>query len=339
MRSVFLAVALISLVAFAPAPRADDFYKGKTITFILGSSPGGGFDVYTRAIARHLGKHIPGNPRIIVNYIEGAGGLIAANRLYHDPSMQDGLTVGLFAGSLVLYQKLGEKGADFDAGQFNWMGTPVRDSIVCALTKNSGIASVQEWYNAHKPVKLGAAGPGTTLSEPARILKASTNLPIQVVEGYKGANDVKLAAEQGEVDGACWNWGSIKVMWKTALEANDVKIVVQINPRRDPELPNVPNALELVKTDVARQLLTVGVNDQTVLFRAYSIPPRVPADRVKILQQAFMSTMSDPAFLKDAKQTQIEIAPVSGEDIKQVVNHMNTIDPLILAKLKKILFE
>jgi tripartite-type tricarboxylate transporter receptor subunit TctC len=323
-----------------PSPSlAQEFYKAKTITFVLGSSPGGGFDVYTRTIARHIGKHIPGNPSATVDYIQGAGGLIAANQLYNNKSMQDGLTVGLWAGSLVLNQRLGEKGAQFDPAGFSWMGVPVRDSPVCVLTKKSGIGNIQDWFAAKKPVKLGGIGPGSTPSVPPRVLKAALGLPIQLIDGYKGTSEIRLAAEAGELDGGCWNWESIKVTWRTGLDAGEVQIVVQVNPQRHPELPNVPNAIEMAKTESARQLIKIGVHDQSSIFRAYSIPPRVPVDRVKTLQNAFMATMSDPAFLADANQAKLDIYPMSGDQIKQIVDNMLAADAKTLADLKKILLE
>jgi tripartite-type tricarboxylate transporter receptor subunit TctC len=319
--------------------RAQEFYKGKTLTFVLGSSPGGGFDVYTRTIGRHIGKHIPGNPNVVVDYIQGAGGLIAANQLYNNKSMQEGLTVGLFAGSLILNQRLGEKGAQFDPGGFNWMGVPVRDSPVCVLTKQSGIATIQDWYDAKKPVKLGGIGPGSTPSVPPRVLKASIGLPIQLIDGYKGTSEIRLAAEAGELDGGCWNWESIKVTWRQGLDSGDVKMLIQMNPQRHPELPNIPNAIEFAKTETARQLIKVGIHDQSSIFRAYSIPPRVPQDRVKMLQEAFMQTMSDPDFLNDAKQAKLDLFPMSGQQIKQIVDGMISVDSKTLTELKKILLD
>jgi tripartite-type tricarboxylate transporter receptor subunit TctC len=157
-------IGLLLSFGLSAGSLAQEFYKRKTVTFVLGSSPGGGFDVYTRTIARHIGKHIPGNPSATVDYIQGAGGLIAVNQLFNNKSMQDGLTIGLWAGSLVLNQKLGEKGAQFDPSGFNWMGVPVRDNPVCVLTKKSGISSIQDWFASKKPIKLGGIGPGSTPS-------------------------------------------------------------------------------------------------------------------------------------------------------------------------------
>lgn len=338
--SRIMGIALfVSLIVISSICYAQDFYKGKTITFVLGSSPGGGFDVYTRTIGRHIGKHIPGNPSVNVDFIQGAGGLIAANQLYNSKAMQEGLTVGLFAGSLILNQRLGEKGAQFEPSGFNWMGVPVRDSPVCVLTKKSGVTNVQEWLAAKRPIKLGGIGPGSTPSVPPRVLKASIGLPIQLIDGYKGTSDIRIAAESGELDGGCWNWESVKVTWRQGLDSGDVKIIIQINPQRHPELPSIPNAIELAKTENARQLIKVGVHDQSSIFRAYSIPPKVPKDRVKILQTAFTETMSDAEFVNDAKQAKLDLSPMNGEQIKQIVDSMMSLDSNTLAELKKILLD
>jgi tripartite-type tricarboxylate transporter receptor subunit TctC len=339
MNHIFRMAIFVLIFAIPSFCLAQEFYKGKTVTFVLGSSPGGGFDVYTRTIGRHIGKHIPGNPSVIVDYIQGAGGLIAANQLYNNKSMQEGLTVGLFAGSLILNQRLGEKGAQFDPGGFNWMGVPVRDSPVCVLTKKSGITNVEDWYGAKRPIKLGGIGPGSTPSVPPRVLKASIGLPIQLIDGYKGTSDIRIAAESGELDGGCWNWESVKVTWRQGLESGEVQMIIQINPQRHPELPNIPNAIEFAKTETARQLIKVGVHDQSSIFRAYSIPPKVPKDRVRILQTAFRETMSDPDFLNDAKQAKLDLFPMSGDQIKQIVDGMIAVDPKTLTELKKILLD
>jgi tripartite-type tricarboxylate transporter receptor subunit TctC len=160
-----------------------------------------------------------------------------------------------------------------------------------------------------------------------------------LIDGYKGTSEIRLAAEAGELDGGCWNWESIKVTWLKGLESGEVKMIVQVNPQRHPELSHVPNAIELAKTESAQQLIKIGVHDQSSIFRAYSIPPGVPADRVRILQKAFMDTMSDPTFSADTKQARLDIFPMGGDQIKQIVDSILTADAKTLAELKKILLE
>jgi len=179
---------MIALVLMASAAHASthDFYKGKTIRVLVGFAAGGGFDTYSRVIARHIGKHIPGDPAVIVENMTGAGSLIAANHVYN-VAKPDGLTIGHFIGGLFLGQVLGQKGVEFDARKFEFIGAPVQDHVVCALTKASGITTIEKWTAAKAPVKMGGTAPGNSTPDNAtRVLKAALGLPIQLVSGYKG---------------------------------------------------------------------------------------------------------------------------------------------------------
>lgn len=234
-----IAAWLAAFFWISPLSAQDMFYKGKTIRLIVAFSAGGGFDTYSRAIARHLAKHIPGNPVIIVDNMTGAGGFIQANYMYLQ-AKPDGLTIGSNIGGLFLQQIFGAKGIEFDGRKFEYLGGPAVDNPVCALTKASGITSIEKWYAAKEPVKLGGVGPGGTASDVARIVQAALNLPIKVVEPYKGTADIKLAAEEGELAGGCWAWESIKTMWRKGLETGDVAVMVLAMPKKHSDLPNVP---------------------------------------------------------------------------------------------------
>jgi len=169
----------------------QEFYANKTIRIVVGFSPGGGMDIYARAIGRHLGRNIPGNPSVIVENMPGAGSLIAANHLYNQVK-PDGLTIGSWIGGLVLQQVIGQqKGIEFDARKFEWIGLPAGDSSSCAVTKTNGITSTDQWYAAKSPLKIGAMAPGSVTSDIPKILKAALNLPIQIVEGYKGTAEIR----------------------------------------------------------------------------------------------------------------------------------------------------
>ncbi len=191
----FTAAAVLMAVS---GSAQEPFYKGKTIRIIVGLSPGGGFDTYSRTIARHMGKHIPGEPTVVVENMPGAGSLIAANHLYR-VAKPDGLTIGNFVGSLLLGKIYDQPGIEFDALKFEYIGMPARTSPVCTLTKASGITSIEKWMAAKSPVKLGGVAAGTELDDIAKLLKATLGLPIQLVSGYKGTANVRLAAESGEV--------------------------------------------------------------------------------------------------------------------------------------------
>src|SRR5436190_2398858 len=264
---------LVGLLACAAAADAQSrFFEGKTIRIVVGFSAGGGYDTFSRVIARHLGRHVPGKPTVIVENMPGAGSLIAANHLYK-VAKPDGLTIGNFAGGLVLAQVLGQPGIEFDSRKLEWLGVPSREVCVCALTKASGIANATAWMAAPKPVKVGGVGPGTSTDDAPRVLAATVGLPIQLVRGYKGTAEIRLAAESGELAGGCWQWESVKSTWRQGLEAGEVVVVLQIGSKPLPDLPKVPLALSLAKTDEARQIITAGIIVPTEIGRLYALPP------------------------------------------------------------------
>jgi tripartite-type tricarboxylate transporter receptor subunit TctC len=303
---------------------------------VVGFSAGGGYATYSRAIARHLGRHIPGKPTVIVENMPGAGSLIAANHLYK-VARPDGLTLGNFAGGLVLGQVVGQPGIEFDARKFAWVGTPSREVSVCALTKASGITSIESWMAAKTPVKLGGTGSGATTDDVPRVLAATLGLPIQVVRGYKGTAEIRLAAESGEIAGGCWQWDSIKSTWRQGLDSGDVAILLQVASKPVADLPKVATALALARTEEARQLINAAIIIPTEIGRLYALPPGTPADRVQTLRAAFAETARDPEFLSDAARSRLEIDPMNGEDLTRVVHELFKLDPAMAAKLKGIL--
>ena len=337
-RICVLVWAIIGLVVVVSTARATthEFYKGKTVRIIVSVAAGGGFDTYSRAIARHMGKHIPGNPTLIVENMPGAGGIIAANYVYK-VAKPDGLTIGNFAGGLVSQQLVGNPGIEFDARKFEWLGVPVKDHVACALTKASGITSVEQWMAAKTPVKLGATAPGSPTYDVPRLLTSTLGLPIHVVAGYKGTAEIRLAADGGEVAGGCWAWESIKATWRQALETGDVLIVLQTVPDAHPDLPSVPLAMSFAKTDEARRLIEAGIHDLSAITRPYSLPPSTPKERLQLLRQAFMDTLRDPEFVAEAEKSHLDIDPVPGDVMERIIAGLFTLEPPLLAKLKETL--
>src|ERR671919_248231 len=309
--------AITAVLLAGHAASAQDYYKGKTIRIVVGFSAGGGFDTYARAIARHMGKHIPGSPGVVVENMTGAGSLIAANHVYK-VAKPDGLTIGHFIGGLFLGKVLGQKGIEFDARKFEFLGAPITDHVVCALTKASGITSLEKWMASKTPVKMGGMAPGTSTPDNAtRILKAALGLPIQLVSGYKGTADVRLAAEGGEIAGGCWGWDSVSVTWRKALDSGDAVVVLQANRRTHPDLPQVPHAIKLAKSDEGRKMIEVGIHGDSDIVRTYTLPPGTPKDRLQILRKAFVETLKDPEFLADAKKSKLNVNPISTEEIEK----------------------
>ena len=331
-----LAATIVLALAGSSPLEAQSFFAGKTVRIVVGLAPGGGFDTYARLLARHLGRHIPGNPAIIVENMTGAGGLISANHLYL-VAKPDGLSLAHVPGTLLLGQVLGQPGIEFDARRFEYIGATVKEEVVCSMTRASGVASVEQWMAAKTPVKIGAVSPGAPTDNSPRILKAALGLPIQVVTGYKGTAEIRLAAEGGEVAGACWAWESMRATWRRALEAGDAIPIVQVTSKPLADLPKVPLAISLAKTDEARRLIQVGIQDGSAYSRPFIAPPGTPKDRVQVLRKAFVAALSDPALRAEADRAQLTLDPVSGEELERLVAGLFSLDPPFVDKLKSIL--
>jgi tripartite-type tricarboxylate transporter receptor subunit TctC len=329
-------ISLVFLLAVSTADAQESYYRGKTVTFLVGAPPGGGFDTMTRIVARHLGRHILGNPIVVVQNMTGAGTVIAANHLYNR-SKPDGLTIGVWVGSLTLQKMLGGTGLEFDPLKFEWIGVPVQQTMLCAFTKASGINSMEKWQAAKTPLKMGGQVPGTRPDDISTILKAALNLPIQLVQGYKGTADITMAAEAGELAGQCTSWQGLKSSWRRQYEAGDVHVVLQANRKSIPELTQVPLAINYAKTEEARQLIEVGIHDLNAITLAYSAPPGTPKDKVQTLRNAMQATLRDPAFLADAKTAQQDVDPISGEDLAATIAGFKNISPPVLKKLAELL--
>jgi tripartite-type tricarboxylate transporter receptor subunit TctC len=314
----------------------EPYYKGKTIKIIVGFSAGGGYDTYARLISRHLTRHIPGNPTVVVENMAGAGSLISANHLYK-VARPDGLTIGHFIGGLFIQQLLGKAGIEFDARKFEYIGVPTQDTYVTGLSKASGVPSMQKWLEAKTPLKIGGIAPGTATSDIPRLLMAAIDLPAQVVDGYKGTADVRLAFNSGEIFGVTNAWESFKSTWRKEVEAGEVIVVVQHVGKRHPELPNVPLDVEFAKTQEARRILQVGAHSLSPTARPFVLSPGTPKDRVQMLRTAYMETMKDTAFLAEAKKANLDINPTDGVELERNVKDIFNLDTPLVAKLKEIL--
>ncbi len=332
---IFLGIALVAALVL-PAQAAAPYYEGKSIKLIVGFSAGGGFDTYSRVIARHLGRHIPGNPTIVVENMTGAASLVAANHVYN-VAKPDGLTILNFHGNQVINQVIGKPGIEFDARKFEYIGIPTQDNVACAFAKSSGVTNMDALRNAKIPVKVGGVAPGDTTYNTAKLLQAALNLPIQLVAGYKGTAEVRLAAEAGEVAGGCWQWESIKSIWRQGLDSGNVLVVLQVNPKTHPELPKVPNAIDFAPNENSKQILKYGGHDPSAITRPYALGPGTPKDRVLLLRKAFVETMKDAEFLADAKKSRLDTQPLTGEEIEKIVTQLFKIDPVVISQLKEIL--
>ena len=340
MKKFMMSVALVILSAVVsgsePTWAQTNFYEGKTIRMIVGFTAGGGYDAYTRTIGRHMGKHIPGNPAILVENMPGAGSMISANYTFK-AARPDGLTIGHFIGGLFLQQLLGKPGIEFDAGKFQYVGVPGQDNFVIGVAKSAGITDVESWMASKQVVKFGGVASGSGSDDVPNILKATLGLPIQLVSGYKGTADVRLAFNSGEVAGLSNSWESTKSTWRKELESGDLKLVLQATLKPHPEFPKLPMALGYAKTDEAKTLISTVARVHGPTVRPYVLPPNTPKDRVQIIRKAFMDTMKDPEFLAEAKKANLDINPDDGATLEQNVKEILKLEPALIAKLKEIL--
>jgi len=334
---VFLLPIVISVsMVSARAASVEDFYKSKTIQFVVGGTAGGGYDTYTRLIARHFPQYVPGKPSAIVQNMPGAAMLIAANYTYNS-APRDGTVIGHWSGPLILQQLMGNPAVQLEGRKFGWLGMPTSDSLICITTDRSGIKTAEDWRKAKTRVKLGAIGPGTSGTDDTKLLAAATDFPLQLVEGYKGTADIRIAAEQGELDGTCaFGWQSAKVTWANALQARQVHVVLQTMLEPHPELKGVPLALDYAKTEEGKKLLRIA-SEVYGKQRLYSLPPQVPEQRVRTLQKAFIDTLKDPQLLAEAEKTKLEIDPVDGPGIEKMVNGLYEMEPAIVNRVKQLL--
>jgi tripartite-type tricarboxylate transporter receptor subunit TctC len=337
MKRILCRLAILSLLVHAASANAQDsFYKGKTVRIIVGASAGGGYDTYSRTIARHIGKHIQGNPTFVVENMPGAGMLIAANHVYKI-AKSDGLTIGHFIGGLFLQQFLGKPGVEFDAAKFEYIGVPTQDNYALGISKKTGITSMEQWLASKTVLKFGGVGIGSATDDIPKVLMATIGLPVQLVSGLKGTADIRLAFNSDEIQGVCNAWESFRATWPNEVKSGDVTLILQTTAKSHPELTNVPLAINYAKTDEARKLIRALVHSVGPAARPYVLPPGTPKDRVMMLRKAFMDVMKDPEFLADAKKAKLDVNPLDGNELEQNVKEMFNLDPTLVPKAKEIL--
>lgn len=336
LKALSLLLSFILINTAATTFAQDSFYKGKTIRIIVGAAAGGGYDTYSRTIARHMGKHLPGNPTFVVDNMPGAGFLISANHVYR-VAKPDGLTIGHFIGGLFLQQFLGKPGVEFESVKFGFVGAPGQDNYMMGISKSLGITSAEQWLSSKTVVKLGGVGAGSATDDIPKILKEAIGLPMQLVTGYSGTATVKLAFNSGEVQGVCNSWESFKATWKSELESGNLVVVMQNVAKPHPDQPKIPLDISFAKTPEGKKLISAIVHTVGPTARPYVVPPGTPKDRIELLRKAFMETMKDPEFLADAEKAKLDINPLDGASLEKAVREVFNVDPTLVPKLKEIL--
>ena len=324
------AVLLALLLANAPV-RADavsDFYAGKTVNLVIGYAPGGGYDLYARTLGRHIGRHIPGNPNIVVQNMPGAGSLKAANYLY-TIAPKDGTMFGGFSRGAPIDPLFGRaEGVQFEAAKFNWLGSISNEVGVCAFRSAVGIKSFDDMRT--KPFVIGATGAGADSDVFPTVLRKMFKLPMKTVAGYGSAAEVVVAIKRAEVDGRCgWSWSSLISWNRDMFESKELDVVLQLASQKLDELPDVPLVTDVTNDPDQKTALKLIMSRQT-MARPYVAPPGIPADRLAALRSAFEATTKDPAFLADAKRQDLEVRPVTGAEAQVLIKEIYATPPALV---------
>ena len=333
--SVLVAAVLGSAIAAAPVALAKaPTFKGKTVTVYIGYSAGGGYDVYGREVARFIGRHLPGNPTVIAENMEGAGSLRLANWLAK-VAPKDGTAIGIISNGTAFDPILGLPGAVFLGTDFSWLGSANNEVSVCVTMKSSPIKTIQDAMKSS--VSVGATGGSDDTAQFPRVLNGTIGTKFKIVTGYPGGNDVVLAMQRGEVEGRCgWSWSSVVATHGSWVKDGTINVLVQTALTKHKDLPNTPLITDLAKTSEDKQILTMIFARQT-MGRPFLAPPGLPPAYVTVLRQAFMDTMKDPDFLAEAKRINLEVNPVSGDEIEALVKKIYATPPDIEKKAAALL--
>ena len=328
----------IGVLVFATASLAQqpaDFYKGRNIDLMIGYSVGGGYDVYARLIARHMGKHIPGNPSVTPKNMEGAGSLRLANWIYN-VGPKDGTMFGTIGRGTGFDPLFGHRNAQFEGQKFNWIGSANDEVSVCVVWNGrTKVTRFEDLLTTN--LAVGGTGAAADTDQFPRIINGVLGTRMKIVTGYPGGNDVNLALERGEVDGRCgWSWSSVKSTRGSWLTDKKISVLMQLSLAKHPDLPDVPLITDLARNDEERAILKL-IFARQALGRPYLAPPGVPADRIAVLRKAFMDTMSDKDFMADADKAQLEVTPIDGEAIQKLVGEIYQTPPAIAQKAAAIL--
>ena len=316
LRALAVAAAVVAPAWSGQAQSVAEFYKGKTVEVYIGYSVGGAYDVYARLLARHMGKHIPGNPTLVPKNMEGAGSLRLANWLY-TVAPKDGTAFGTIGRGVPFDPLLGRPGAQFEATKFSWIGSANDEVSICAAWHTTPVEKLEDLKT--QEMMVGGVGGSNDTDQFPRIVNGVLGTRMKVISGYPGGADINLAMERGEVQGRCgWSWSSVVATHPAWIKDKKIKILAQMSLAKHPDLPNVPLIMDLARTDEERQILRV-IFARQVMGRPFLGPPGIPPERLAALRKAFMDTMKDPEFLGEAKKGELEITPVPGEDIEKLV--------------------
>jgi tripartite-type tricarboxylate transporter receptor subunit TctC len=332
-RTILLAAAALALPG-TPALAAD-YYAGKTIEFIVGGGPGGGYDIYARTVARHLSRHIPGSPAIVVKNMPGAGSGKAAQYI-SSIAPKDGTSIAGIMPGAIMAPLLDDRSKPlFDPTKVRYVGTANSGTRVCVTLKGTRIKTFADTRTV--PAKFGGSGPNDSTYEYGYMHKNTAGAIFDIVAGYRGTPDMALAIERGELDGVCgWDWSSFKSQRPDWLRDNKVNLLLQVSMNPHPELTGmgVPGVFDFVKSEDDRKVVELIIS-QTIFHRSYIAPPETPPAQLEVLRAAFDKTMADPQFLADAEKMRIDIAPLPGAKVQAVVEKLYAAPAAIVERARK----
>ena len=326
------AALFLCAVAPAMAQGVEQFYAGKTIELIVGYPPGGSNDVYGRAVARFIGRHIPGAPQVMFRNMPGAGSILAANHIYN-VAPKDGTVLGLLAATNTIDEKLGAPGVKFETAKFTWVGRISSAVNVTAMWKTSAIKTIDDAFRMESA--LGATGTGSTVFVYPNVLNRVLGAKFKLVMGYGGSNEAMLAMERGEIEGHSTSWEAYKSAHPDWIRDKKINVVVQYGLSRHPDLPDVPTCVELAKTDEEKQILRAVVN-ATEIGKAILSSPGIPADRALALRKAFMEMTQDAEFIAELEKMRVELTPMSGAKLQELVQEVGNLTPDLVQKIKVV---
>jgi len=340
IKSVIGLIVGVTLLGVATLGWAADFYKNKTIRYIVSSPPGGGYDLYARLLARHLPKHIPGNPKIIVQNMPGGGHLIATRYLYN-AARKDGTVIGSVSRNVPHVEMfLGADEAKFKSAGFNWLGSVTDEVQICAVRGDSPIKTLEDMQKSKKAINLAGQAPGISPSDHARLLRDAFNANINVVDGYSGTSKRRLALERGETDGMCgWSWTSVKGTSQAWLDSGFLRPILQFGLKTHPELDKmgVPALYPMAPDSKVKNVMKLFFTPMAMGRPIFAVPG-VPKERVEILRTAVEETMRDPEFVKEAEGLRLEVNPLSGQEVQQLIQELFEFPPEVTERAKKIVY-
>jgi tripartite-type tricarboxylate transporter receptor subunit TctC len=334
-----IALGVVTLLLAMPSAQAQpvaDFYRGKTVQMLIGYTAGGGYDLNARVLARHMGKHIPGNPNIVAQNMAGAGSLRLANFLYN-VAPKDGTAIGMVGRGMAMEPLIGGSATQYDARRYAWIGSVSDQVSLCATWHTS---KVKSWDDMLKTdFTVGGEGSGSDPDMFATMIRSLFGVKIRLVSGYPGGNEINLAMERGEVDGRCgWSWSSIKITKPDWLKNKRINLALQMALHKNSELADVPLIMDLARNDRERQILKLVLSRQEMGW-PFTAPPGLPKERADALRAAFDATMKDPEYLAEAAQRRLDVNPMSGAAIDKLIGELYATPPEVIAATKTAISE